>query len=112
MPNHIPTFHENILTAALRSRGLTVIQQYNDNDKKTVDLAILDAKLFIEVDEPQHFTSTRQIFSDFNRMHYSDREDFKTFFVTDDTLDKYGEEVANAIEKVAKQRMEIVRESF
>jgi very-short-patch-repair endonuclease len=76
--------------------------EYNDGHK-TVDIAILDAKLFIEVDGLQHFTKPEQILRDFKRSHYSDGDDFRTFYVTNQIIEKYLNEVADALVKVVEE---------
>lgn len=88
-----------LLYDALKARNIDAILEYNDGHK-TVDLAILDAKLFIEVDGLQHFTNPDQILRDFKRSHYSDGDDFRTFYVTNQIIEKYVNEVTDALEKV------------
>lgn len=88
-----------LLYEALRARNIDAILEHNDGHK-TVDIAVLDAKLFIEVDGLQHFTNPEQILRDFKRSHYSDGDDFRTFYVTNQIIEKYLNEVADAISKV------------
>lgn len=87
-----------LLYEALKARNIDVILEYNDGHK-TVDLAILDAKLFIEVDGLQHFTNPDQILRDFKRSHYSDGDDFRTFYVTNQIIERYLDQVADALAK-------------
>ena len=89
---------------ALRARGVGAKLEYSDGHKH-VDLAILEAKLYIEVDGIQHFTKPEQIIADFQRVHYSDRDGFVTFFVTNQIIEKYLDEVANALVVVVKERV-------
>ena len=91
-----------LLYDALRSLNIEAILEYNDGHK-TVDIAILDAKLFIEVDGLQHFTKPEQILRDFKRSHYSDGDDFRTFYVTNQIIEKYLNEVADALVKVVEE---------
>lgn len=91
-----------LLYDALRSRNIEAILEYNDGHK-TVDIAILNAKLFIEVDGLQHFTKPEQILRDFKRSHYSDGDDFRTFYVTNQIIEKYLNEVADALVKVIQE---------
>ena len=91
-----------LLYDALRSRNIEAILEYNDGHK-TVDIAILNAKLFIEVDGLQHFTKPEQILRDFKRSHYSDGDDFRTFYVTNQIIEKYLNEVADALVKVVEE---------
>ena len=88
-----------LLYEALRARNIDAILEHNDGHK-TVDIAVLDAKLFIEVDGLQHFTNPDQILRDFKRSHYSDGDDFRTFYVTNQIIEKYVNEVADALVKV------------
>ncbi len=91
--------HSKLLFDALISRGVNASLEYNDGHK-TVDIAVLDAKLFIEVDGLQHFTNPEQIMRDFKRSHYSDGDDFRTFYVTNQIIEKYLDQVADALAKV------------
>ena len=92
------------LHEALAKRGIKSIPEYSDGHKH-VDLAILEAKLYIEVDGIQNFTKPEQIIADFQRVHYSDRDGFVTFFVTNQIIEKYLDEVANALVVVVKERV-------
>lgn len=95
--------HSKLLYNALKERGIDVILEYNDGHK-TVDLAVLDAKLYIEVDGLQHFTDPEQIMRDFKRNHYSDGDDFNTFYVTNQLIDKCLDQVAAALVEVIYRR--------
>ena len=90
---------------ALCSRGIRAELEYSDGHK-TVDIAILDAHMYIEVDGIQHFTNPVQIVRDFKRMHFSDGDDFNTFYVTNQIIDNYVEEVASALVEVIKMKIE------
>jgi very-short-patch-repair endonuclease len=103
-PNIRPaTEHALKLFDALKSSGIDAKIQYWDGHK-TVDIAILRAKLFIEVDGIQHFTDPEQIMRDFKRSHYSDGDDFSTFYVTNQLIDRHLNEVVNALVKVIEIR--------
>ena len=91
------------LYEVLCSKGVNAELEYSDGHK-TVDIAILNAHLYIEVDGLQHFTNPEQIMRDFKRNHYSDGDDFSTFYVTNQIIDSYLDEVANAIVEVIRQR--------
>ena len=77
--------------------------EYSDGHK-TVDIAVLNAHLYIEVDGIQHFTNSEQIIRDFKRNHYSDGDDFSTFYVTNQLIDKYLDEIADALVKVISEK--------
>jgi very-short-patch-repair endonuclease len=92
-----------MLYEALCKRGINAQLEYFDGHK-TVDLAVLNARLFIEVDDLRHFTDPDQIMRDFKRSHYSDGDDFSTFYVTNQIIDKYLDKVADAIVKVVQMK--------
>ena len=91
------------LYEALKSKGIDAQIEYFDGHK-TVDIAILDAHIYIEVDGIQHFTNPKQIMSDFKRYHFSDGDDFNTFYVTNQIIDNYLEGVTEALVEVVKVR--------
>ena len=88
---------------ALRKRGVGAVLEYSDGHK-TVDIAILGAHIYIEVDGIQHFTSAEQIIRDFKRNHFSDGDDFSTFYVTNQIIDNYLDQVADALVKAVEAR--------
>ncbi len=101
--NNSSSQHSKMLYDALTARGINAVLEYNDGHK-TVDIAVLDAKLFIEVDGLQHFTDPTQITRDFKRSHYSDGDDFSTFYVTNQIIDRCLDQVADALVEVIHQR--------
>lgn len=105
MPKRISTPNEINLYNALSTRNVEAKLQYWDGYKH-VDLAIPSAKIYIEIDDINHFTDPKKILSDFNREHYSDRDGFNTFFVTNQILENKNllEKVADALEAVVKMR--------
>lgn len=98
-----PTQHEQLLYDALIKRGIMAILGYNDGHK-TVDIAVLLARMFIEVDDIGHFTNPDQIIRDFKRHHFSDGDDFDTFYVTNQIIEHYVDKVADALVEVVKKR--------
>ena len=80
--------------------------EYSDGHK-TVDIAILNPRIYIEVDGIQHFTNPEQIMRDFKRYHFSDGDDFSTFYVTNQIIDRYLDEVVNALVKVVEMKSEM-----
>jgi len=92
------------LHEALIKRGINAILEYSDGHK-TVDIAILNAHIYIEVDGLHHFTDAEQIKRDFKRYHYSDGDDFNTFYVTNQIIDKYLDQVVDALVNVVEARM-------
>ena len=93
------TKQEKMLYEALCNRGVGATLKYYDKHK-TVDIAILGSKIYIEVDGLQHFTKPKQIISDFQRHHYSDDDHVDTFYVTNQIIDKYLDKVVDALVKV------------
>lgn len=100
----VPTKHVRLLIDALQQRGIHCIAEYADGHKH-VDIAILKAKLFIEVDGLQHFTSPDQILRDFRRDHYSDGDDFSTIHIPNIVIEHFLDQVADAICEVARIRV-------
>ena len=97
----IPTKQAKDLYDALRTRGVDAILEYPDGFK-TVDIAILPAHIYIEVDGLHHFTDSGQIIRDFKRSHFSDGDDFNTFYVTNQLIDKCLNKIADALAEVVK----------
>jgi very-short-patch-repair endonuclease len=99
------TPQEKKLFEALIKKGVNAQLQYPDGHK-TVDIAILDSHLYIEVDGIKHFINPKQIKSDFKRSHFSDGDDFSTFYVTNQIImnDKYFDKVVDALVEVINER--------
>ncbi len=104
MPQKQPTSHELKLAEALKKLGVQVIIPYNDSHK-TLDMAILPAKMYIEVDDLRHFTNPDQIMRDFKRGHFSDGDDYSTFYVTNQLVDYCVDDIAKALAEVVKRRI-------
>lgn len=104
MNKKLPTVHEKKLFEALKKYNLEVIIPYNDGHK-TVDMAILPAKIYIEVDDIGHFTNPDQIIRDFKRNHFSDGDDFATFYVTNQLVDFCVDDIAKALAEVVNRRI-------
>jgi len=90
-----------MLYDALTKRGIVAELEYSDGHK-TVDIAILQPKIYIEVDGLHHFTDPVQIMRDFQRYHFSDGDDFNTFRVTNHIVENYLDEVVEALVKVVE----------
>lgn len=99
-----PTEHERKLHDALLRQGVSAKMPYSDGHK-TVDMAILPARIYIEVDDLGHFTNPDQIIRDFKRAHFSDGDDYSTFYVTNQIIDFCVDEVAKALAEVVKRRI-------
>lgn len=98
-----PTKHEMLLTEALKKRLVHVIPQFNDTHKH-IDLYLPEAKINIEVDGIQHLINAKHIISDFGRTYYADKAGYNTIHIQNETLDKYIEEIADAITEVVTIR--------
>jgi very-short-patch-repair endonuclease len=96
--------HATKLWQALRDSGIDAELEYFDGHK-TVDIAILPSRIYIEVDGLHHFTEAEQIIRDFKRAHYSDGDDFNTFYVTNQIIELYLEDVVKALVEVVALRM-------
>ncbi len=100
------TKQARMLYDALISKGIIAQLEYSDGHK-TVDIAILKPKIYIEVDGLNHFTDAEQIIRDFKRSHFSDGDDFSTFYVTNQIIDNHLEEVVNALVEVVRLKIKL-----
>lgn len=103
MVPRLATPQAKMLHDALIALGVDAKLEYNDGHK-TVDIAVLPAKLYIEVDGGHHFTNPDQIERDFKRFHFSDGDDFNTFYVTNHIVELHCEKVAKALAEVVRRR--------
>lgn len=100
-----PSQQAQRLYEALLERGIKCIPEYSDGHKH-VDIAVVKAKLYIEVDGLNHFTDADQINRDLKRSHFTDGDDFRTFYVTNQILKYYLNSVVDALVKVINSRIE------
>jgi len=87
------------LHLALINRGIKAFLEHKDK-YKTVDIAIPDSHIYIEVDGIQHFNDPEQIIIDLERNSYSDDEGFRAFVVTNQIIETRLCEVADALRRV------------
>ena len=99
----IVTEHTTELFNELKKLGVNAILEYNDGHKH-IDIAILDARIFIEVDGLNHYTNAEQIERDFKRNHYSDGDDFDTIHIPNLVIEHHRVAIARAIEKIVRKR--------
>jgi len=92
-----------MLYDALCKKGIMAQLEYSDGHK-TVDIAIINPRIYIEVDGLHHFTNPDQIMRDFKRNHYSDGDDFSTYYVTNQILNKYLDKVVDALIEVIERK--------
>jgi very-short-patch-repair endonuclease len=97
------TKYSRLLWAALKERGLDAITEYNDGHKH-IDIAILSAKLYIEVDGVQHAENIGQAIADLKRDNYSDKEGFRTIRISNESIHQNLNEIADEIAKQAHER--------
>jgi len=95
------TKQEKKLFNALRRRGVYCELEYNDG-KKTVDIAINDSKIDVEVDGLYHYLRPKQIVSDIKRSRWSTKNGYSTIHIFNSIIDEHLEELADAICKVAR----------
>lgn len=94
-----PTKHARDLHAALTQVGVEAHLEHPDGHK-CVDIYVPKAKLYIEVDGKQHYTSAVQIQADFERDHSSDDAGFHTMHITNHSVDTEVMKIARAIKKI------------
>jgi very-short-patch-repair endonuclease len=92
------------LYEALNKRGIQGELEYWDGHKH-VDIAILKAGIFIEIDGLQHFTDPKEIERDFKRNHFSEGDDFNTIHIPNIIIDKFLNKVVGAIVEVVNRRI-------
>lgn len=94
-----PTDNALLLNNALNMVGIETVLEHWDGHKH-VDIFIPKGKIYIEIDGPQHYTSPRQIVSDFQRDHYSDDDGFHTMHIPNEVVQKHSMKIARAIKKI------------
>lgn len=102
--NSFATPQTKALYDALAKRGIESVLEYFDGHKH-VDLAILSAGIYIEIDGSHHFTDAKQIQSDFKRGYWSTINNFDTIHISNLIIDKYLDQVADAIAIVVNERI-------
>lgn len=98
------TKQAKLLLDALIARSVPAVGEHSDGHKH-VDVAIIPAKIYIEVDGLHHVTDPDQIERDFKRDHFSDGDDFHTIHVLNIALEHHLDRIADAIAEVARRRM-------
>ena len=96
------TKYSRLLYGALAHRGIKSVTEYPDGHK-TIDIAILPAHLYIEVDGVQHLNKPEQIIADFKRDYYSEKDGFFTLHIHNDDIKNHLNSIANAISEVVKE---------
>ncbi|MFA6446274.1 MAG: DUF559 domain-containing protein [Candidatus Paceibacterota bacterium] len=96
------TLQESKLYEALKDRGISSRLIYPDGHK-TIDIALPNSKLYIEIDGIQHYDDPDQIISDIERAVYSEKDGFHTIRFTNQLIDTHLDQIADAIVKVVKK---------
>jgi len=104
MPKIIPTKYSLELADALRFRGIDVELEYWDGHKH-IDIYIPKVSIYIEIDGMHHFIDPNQIEADFKREFYSEGSNIDTFHIPNEIIYAHLNEIADAIAKVAKDRI-------
>lgn len=94
-----PTENALLLNNALNAVGIETKLEHWDGHKH-IDIFIPKGKIYIEIDGPQHYTSPRQIVSDFQRDHYSDDDGFHTMHIPNEVVQKHAMKIARAMKKI------------
>lgn len=94
-----PTEHAIRLHDALTQIGVEAYLEHPDGHK-CIDIYVPKAKLYIEVDGSHHYTSARQIQTDFERDHKSDDDGFHTMHITNYAVETEAIKIARAIRKI------------
>ena len=87
------------LYLALRDRGVPAEMEKFDGHK-TIDIAIPEARVNIEVDGGQHNWSSSQALSDLRRTYYSFQKGYLTLRIPNTLVNHYLEETADMIEGI------------
>ena len=97
------TKHALLLNQALNTIGVETVLEHYDGHKH-VDIFVPAAKLCIEVDGSNHYTSATQIVADCKRAEHSAEDGFHTFRVPNNEIEKEVMKVARAIQKVTNEK--------
>lgn len=99
------TPQSRLLWAALKERGVECKTEHFDGHK-TIDIAVIPAKLYIEVDGMQHFKDMAQVMADLKRDDYSDREGFRTIRISNSAIEHNINSIADEIARQARERQQ------
>lgn len=105
MPVQNMTKQVKSLYSAMIQANIQATPEYWDGHKH-IDIAVLPAKLYIEVDGMQHLTDPKQILADFDREHFSDTEGYRTIHISNIVIDEHLNEVVKAISRVIELRVQ------
>ncbi len=90
------------LFSSLKKRHIYGVLEYFDGHKH-VDLGILPARLYIEIDEPHHICDSLQLFRDTQRDSYSYQDGYQTIRIPRSLVEQDVESVASSIRDLILQ---------
>ena len=111
MENRKVTAEAKSLYESLRLRGVNAVLEYFDGFKH-VDIGIPDAYIYIEIDGENHILDPDQIERDFLRDHYSEKEGIATLHISNESVEKYADRIADAVVVVVEKRKGVIKGSL
>jgi very-short-patch-repair endonuclease len=93
------TRHTLLLDSALKAVGVETVLEHFDGHKH-VDIFVPKGNIYIEIDGAQHYTSTFQLQTDFERDHHSDDDGFHTLRIPNSVVETEAIKIARAIRKM------------
>jgi len=99
----LATIQAKKLYNELKNKGINCELESSDG-YKSVDIAIPDAKLYIEIDGKHHTTNPKQLLSDIKRDTHSFENGYVTKRISNDLIKEHLEDVANSIKEVVNNR--------
>jgi very-short-patch-repair endonuclease/uncharacterized Zn finger protein (UPF0148 family) len=91
------------LFIALKNRDLDCEYESWDGYKH-IDIAIHDAKLYIEIDGKHHLTNQKQFFNDLKRDYFSIEDGYLTRRIGNEDIEKNLEDIANSITELVNEK--------
>ena len=92
------------LYETLLKMGVKAEMECGDGHKH-VDICVLEAKLYIEVEGPPHFLSAKQILADFKRDDYSTSDGYETLRIPNHYIHEHLYKLVGAIKEVVEERV-------
>jgi len=93
-----------LLHSALLQRNIDAeIEKWDGH--KHIDIAIVTAKLNIEVDGDEHFTNVDKLEADLRREYYSEEKGYDTIHIPNAVIDRHVDRVADAVAELVRRRL-------
>lgn len=99
------------LYLSLKRRGVPAELEKFDGHK-TIDIAVVDARVNIEVDGHQHISNTKQALSDLKRTYHSFQQGYLTLRIPNALIREKLEETADYITTFLLENKNKIRNSF